>query len=160
GAQSSSGELVQVEAGPPPRRARGLRAAGAGGGGDGGGGVPPRGPGRVVGGGGGGGAPPRKRVGGGGWERSGQAPVGGGGAERRPGDRRQPALRAASDHAAAEGFVVEEAQGDLHRGDGGQLQCLVELAPVDVGEADAADQPGVQQRGQRAHAGGPVGARV
>ncbi len=81
-------------------------------------------------------------------------------AERRVRDERDPPLLAALEHAASSRAVVEQAQRHLHRGDGSQLERLVELRPVDVRHADAAHEAVTHEPRKRAHRRPPGRARV
>jgi hypothetical protein len=76
------------------------------------------------------------------------------------GEHRDPRLGAAVDDASAEGDVVVEAERNLHRCDRGELERLVELAPVDVGEPHAPDEAVVDEPGQRTYGGGPRRPRI
>jgi hypothetical protein len=76
---------------------------------------------------------------------------------RDQGDAR---LLAPLDHAAADGAVVEDAEGNLGGRDRRELQRFVELPPIDVRNAHVPDEPVVDQAGQGADRGRPGRALV
>ena len=81
-------------------------------------------------------------------------------AERRVGDQRETRLGASLYHAAAERLVVDHAEGNLYRGDRSELECLVQLTPVDVREPDVRHQTVLEEPGERAHRRAPRRSRV
>ena len=66
-------------------------------------------------------------------------------AERRVRDHCDSPLLAALDDSTPERAVVEDGEGDLHRRDRRQLERLVELVAVDVGEPDSSHEPVVDE---------------
>ena len=81
-------------------------------------------------------------------------------AQRRVRDQRDAELLAALDQPAAQRAVVVDAQRDLDGGDRRELERLVELVAVDVGQPDARDQALVEQPGERADRGAPRRAGI
>ena len=84
----------------------------------------------------------------------------GGSAKRRVGDDDQPGLEAALDDTAAERRVVERAQRNLDRRQRSELERLVELRAIDVGDADARSQPVFVDPSERANRRPPRNPRV
>ena len=81
-------------------------------------------------------------------------------AERRVGHDDQPGLEATLDDTAAERGVVERAQRNLDRRQRSELERLVELRAIDVGDADARSQPVFADPSERANRRPPRNPRV
>ena len=90
----------------------------------------------------------------------GQAAGAAGSAKRRVGHDDQPGLEAALDDTAAERGVVERAQRNLDRRQRSELERLVELRAIDVGDADARSQPVFVDPSERANRRPPRNSRV
>ena len=80
--------------------------------------------------------------------------------ERRVGEHRDLELGTAVDHAAAERAVVVRTQCDLHSRDRSELDRLVQLRAVDVGDAHASNEAIVDEPGERAHGRPPGCPRI
>ena len=80
--------------------------------------------------------------------------------ERRVGDQRDPPLGAALHHSPTQGALVLDAERDLHRRHGRELERLVELVAAHVREPDAPHEPLVHQPRECAHRRTPRRARV
>ena len=93
-------------------------------------------------------------------EFPGQAAGAAGSAERRVGHDDQPGLEATLDDTAAERGVVERAQRNLDRRQRSELERLVELRAIDVGDADARSQPVFVDPSERANRRPPRNPRV
>ena len=80
--------------------------------------------------------------------------------QRGVGDHDDSRAGAVLDEASAECGVVERVERDLHRGDRGDVERLVQLATVDVGQPDVPHQAVLEETAQRAHRGRPGRARI
>jgi hypothetical protein len=78
----------------------------------------------------------------------------------RVGDHGDPQLGASLNEAAAHRAVVEHAERDLHRGDRGERDRLLELRPVDVRDAHLPHEPLIPEAGERAQRCRPGRARI
>ena len=89
-----------------------------------------------------------------------EAPGAHGTAEGRVRQHPQTALEGERDHSSAQRLVIAGPERHLDGGERGELESLCELAPIDVGDADAADPSALDERGERTHAGRERNARI
>src|SRR5438309_11723232 len=76
------------------------------------------------------------------------------------GDDGDASLGAAFYESSAKGGVIVNTERDLNGRDVGELDRLIQLAAVDVGDSDVPDPPVVEKTRQRAHRGSPRRARI
>jgi hypothetical protein len=75
-------------------------------------------------------------------------------------DDGDPVLGAAVDDSSAQRAIVVGTERDLDGRDGCELERLVKLAAVDIGEPDTPHEALVDESGQRAHGGLPRCPRI